>query len=619
MNAEKKARPQRRKPPKFMFANLSRTKYPVVRSVLASQGWKFTESVTKCILFWGDCEGSLETAKRLEDWQFYNHFPGMWHIAHKVELVRNFDRMQRALPDLYNFHPKSFIIPFQMSEIRAHFATIQKRADRTFIIKPDRGAQGKGIFMIQHIEDLNNYTESAVAQEYISPLLVDGYKFDLRIYVLVTSIDPLRIYIHKEGMARFCTEKYSPPRYNNLERCYAHLTNFSLNKKSENFNEDSKRSLSSVMELIKQQNGLDPDEIMHEVDSIIRLTLISNQPHLAASYHTAISCSDGKSRMFEILGFDILLDDKGHPWLIEVNSMPSLSCGSEFDTVLKTSVISGAMKILDLTPDFKRKCAIRTRKVSTQRMSGVGKEIPQIFNPSRESEIARETNWRQIYPVDDPVIMESCALALEKSKEIPSSGINETETTRRRKEAIMAQINKTNSTSNPPSRVQTRKVSTERTSAPMSARSKPAPAKKQQVVKTQRKEPPAAVIESSRPKSAARTPRSVLLANEARATKIKAAAQRASFSNTSGILQVFENTGKNYFNDAEEKERVKTMKMRAAEASMLDMRAHIGQIVVVHTGEKKKKVVAPTLSRPANPGTKSQLLKLAIPEIGRRS
>jgi hypothetical protein len=62
-------------------------------------------------------------------------------------------------------------------------------------------------------------TPNCVAQRYMAkPYLIDGMKFDLRIYVLVVSCDPLRVFIYEEGLVRFCTEAYQPPTADNLVR-----------------------------------------------------------------------------------------------------------------------------------------------------------------------------------------------------------------------------------------------------------------------------------------------------------------------------------------------------------------------------------------------------------------
>ena len=78
--------------------------------------------------------------------------------------------------------------------------------------------------------------EKCVVQRYMSrPFLIDGLKFDLRIYVMIAGTDPLRIYVYNEGLARFCTEPYQTPKSDNLDNKYMHLTNYAINKLSPNF------------------------------------------------------------------------------------------------------------------------------------------------------------------------------------------------------------------------------------------------------------------------------------------------------------------------------------------------------------------------------------------------
>lgn len=76
---------------------------------------------------------------------------------------------------------------------------------------------------------------------------------------MLAGVNPLRIYLYKEGLARFATVPYESPQPSNLSNLFMHLTNYAINKESENFvqnsneNEDdvgSKRSFTSILKRI---------------------------------------------------------------------------------------------------------------------------------------------------------------------------------------------------------------------------------------------------------------------------------------------------------------------------------------------------------------------------------
>jgi len=94
-------------------------------------------------------------------------------------------------------------------------------------------SRGRGIHIIDDINDLNFDDLSVISRYIANPLLINGHKFDLRIYVVVTCYEPLRVYVYKEGLARFASETYTAKI--NKENKYMHLTNYSINKKNEKF------------------------------------------------------------------------------------------------------------------------------------------------------------------------------------------------------------------------------------------------------------------------------------------------------------------------------------------------------------------------------------------------
>lgn len=96
----------------------------------------------------------------------------------------------------------------------------------------------------------------------MNPLLIEGLKFDIRIYVLVYSVDQLKIYLFKEGLSRFSTDKYKNPTKKNLKNMFMHLTNYAVNCKNKDkfiFNESiddpdigHKRTFSFILKYIEE-------------------------------------------------------------------------------------------------------------------------------------------------------------------------------------------------------------------------------------------------------------------------------------------------------------------------------------------------------------------------------
>ena len=137
-----------------------------------------------------------------------------------------------------------------------------------------------------------------VVQKYMrEPYLIDGLKFDIRLYVLVLSADPLRIFLYRDGLVRFATKTYQPIQSDSekqqLNNLCVHLTNYAINKDQKDFiapksiNDDKshKRTVHKVFERLRQENQ-DPEKLMGEIKEIIVKTILPIQSDLAHNYRT---------------------------------------------------------------------------------------------------------------------------------------------------------------------------------------------------------------------------------------------------------------------------------------------------------------------------------------------
>ena len=196
------------------------------------------------------------------------------------------------------------------------------------------------------MDDIPKENEYVVQQYLKEPYLIDGLKFDIRLYVLVLSSDPLKIYLFRDGIVRFATQAYQPvdidTEKDELSNMCIHLTNYAVNKGANDFvmpadiNDDNghKRSLHKVLERLKKE-GQDTQKIMGEIKDVLIKTILPIQPELAHNYRTCQPSDQENLMCFEILGFDIILDNNCKPHLLEVNHAPSFATESPLDYEIK--------------------------------------------------------------------------------------------------------------------------------------------------------------------------------------------------------------------------------------------------------------------------------------------
>lgn len=126
--------------------------------------------------------------------------------------------------------------------------------------------KGRGLVILKSPEDLklrrNPKRNNRVIQRYLEePLLINGKKHDLRLYVLIASVEPFIIFLNEEGLARFCTEDYQAFA-KEVDAHDAHLTNYAINKDSPNYvynekiseeNQGTKQTLASYWKSVARE------------------------------------------------------------------------------------------------------------------------------------------------------------------------------------------------------------------------------------------------------------------------------------------------------------------------------------------------------------------------------
>lgn len=276
--------------------------------------------------------------------QIVNHFPNIEGIGTKSGLV---DALSKYKSEFKNIFQESFIIN---SSNDKNFSKILQSKNKYWIVKPDNEYGGLGVKFfdnslktVQYIQkimktglQIKDYRkkyekreikkEKWIIQKYIAnPFLYKGKKFDIRIHLLIR--DTGEIYFSKYGYLNVSSVPFKlEVGKNDNESGLIHITNPIYQEKSEQDGnqDDNSISLEKFIEYLQEVYGKKEGKILYnnllnDWKNISRL-LIERTWDVINKKTKEIP----NRRYYELIGLDIMIDDKFNSWLIEANFNPGL-------------------------------------------------------------------------------------------------------------------------------------------------------------------------------------------------------------------------------------------------------------------------------------------------------
>lgn len=295
---------------------------------------------------------------RLKPHQLVNHFPGSGYITNKVDLSTTENK----------YIPKAFKLPSEEDKFRQY---AQDNPKKRFVQKNNQHRH----IQIKKMEEIDFGNNETFIQEYIDdPLLVDGHKFDIGVYTVITSVDPLRVYIYKgDILFRYCPVKYYPFDPENLDKYIVgddYLPTWEV-EALKPFYAKLSFGMKDSFDAYIQSIGRDPSTIWEQVEDAIRQAILKKESLLAGILPRYAS----KHNFFEMMRFDLVVDNNLRVYLMEANMSPNLS-SAHFtpNQLLYEQVIYNFMRLVGVGSDLRRG-SFRKRPLQTEAMISTKKNI----------------------------------------------------------------------------------------------------------------------------------------------------------------------------------------------------------------------------------------------------
>lgn len=279
---------------------------------------------------WMAAYGKCKPTGRYDEhssFQRTSRFADMREVADKSKFAAYVKRQHRLQGDAFDFHPPTFRMPFDKA---AWLREAEAHPEKLWLLKPSISCCGQNIRLIDGPDD-PTYPEDEgnwILQEFVHPpLLVDGHKVVLRLFAIVTSMSPLRVYLYPDGDVFYSHAPYTTDPAKRHKRGYFISDYFFTLKQRDYFTTTNelfdhlRRFGGEIDPAAGEGKGIDTDQIYRDVrDAIVRGLQVS-EPQYRMAQDETIAYPEST---YEVMGYDILIDKNLKPHVCEINTTPNM-------------------------------------------------------------------------------------------------------------------------------------------------------------------------------------------------------------------------------------------------------------------------------------------------------
>jgi len=247
----------------------------------------------------------------------------------KAKLTQVFREYDKNHTDkLFKYYPQTFILPEEYEQFSQEHK--KHRKDAFWIEKATTASCGQGAKLVSNIRHLKS-TEACIVQRYIDdPLLLEGRKFNIRLYFVISMVNPLRVFLWKEGIVFLGDESYECSK-STLSNRMMHIINPILFSSQEDEKENEQEKSKDSNRFLRLTEAL---EKLHNI-GYDKIKIWDNITALARDFFQVVK-ADGLFQLQtagelyyayppKLIGMDILINSALEANLLEVERFPGLT------------------------------------------------------------------------------------------------------------------------------------------------------------------------------------------------------------------------------------------------------------------------------------------------------